>query len=223
MSGAASAPDSGPAISQPVELIAALRPFRCIAFDLDGTVYDARDFERPALAAVAEWLRQRSARELPGLVGALWAKREQSRHAPGLFDEQLAIHGLPRTWGMQCRERFHAHEGTELASAASLAPQLETLKHRGCRLALVSNGPPALQRRKLERLGLAGTFDAQVFCDPSSPEQLKPSGWAWEQLAAWRGDDEAAFVGDDAVDAGFAAAGGARFFHFRFRSPAHAD
>ena len=88
-----------------------------------------RNLTAQALAAadageLADWLPAEIQRDLrlPGLVEALWAKREQSRHAPGLFDEQLALHHLPRTWGIECRERFHAHEGTELASAASLAP-----------------------------------------------------------------------------------------------------
>lgn len=223
MSSAATKLAPGSALSRPADLLAALQPYPRVAFDLDGTIYDTRDFERPALAAVAAWLRERSARELPGIVEALWARRERDRHAPGLFDEQLVLHGLPVEWGAECRERFHAHGATELDSAASLRPALETLEHRGTRIALVSNGPPALQQRKLERLGLAGAFEVRVFCDPSTPERLKPSRWAWQQLAGWRGADEIAYVGDDAVDAAFADAGNARFVHFRFRSPTYAD
>jgi FMN phosphatase YigB (HAD superfamily) len=223
MSGAATRLSPGSAFSRPADLLAALQPYPRVVFDLDGTIYDARDFERPALAAVAAWLRDRSGRELPGIEDALWSRRERDRHAPGLFDEQLVLHGLPAEWGAGCRERFHAHGAEELGSAASLRALLEALVRRGTRLALVSNGPPALQQRKLERLGLAGAFEVRVFCDPSLPERLKPSRWAWQQLAGWRGADEVAYVGDDAVDAAFADAGNARFFHFRFRSPTYAD
>jgi FMN phosphatase YigB (HAD superfamily) len=223
MSGPATARTSASALSRPEELLTALEGCPRIAFDLDGTLYDVRDFERPALAAVAEWLRERSARDLPGLAEALWARRERDRHAPGLFDEQLARHGLPAEWGTECRARFHAHSAGELVSAASLGTQLDALKRQGSRLALVSNGPPALQQRKLERLGLVGDFDVHVYCDPAVPGRLKPSGWAWELLASWRGAFETAFVGDDDVDAEFATAGKARFVHFRFRSPAYAD
>jgi FMN phosphatase YigB (HAD superfamily) len=205
------------------DLLAVLMPHPCIAFDLDGTIYDTRDFERPALAAVGAWLRERSGRELPGIVEALWARRERNRHAPGLFDEQLELNGLPVEWGVECRQRFHAYGAQALESAASLRPQLEALRRQGSRLALVSNGPPALQQRKIDRLGLAGEFEARIYCDPSMPERLKPSRWAWQQLAEWRGAEETAFVGDDPVDAAFAAAGNARFVHFRFRSPSYAD
>ncbi len=213
----------GPVIERPADLLAALQPYRRIAFDFDGTIYDTRDFERPALSAVAAWLRERAASELPGITEAMWARRERDRHAPGLFDEQLALHGLPAAWGEECRARFHAHDAQALGSAASLRPLLEALERRGTRLALVSNGVPALQQRKLDRLGLAALFETRIFCDPAFPERLKPSSWAWSQLAAWRGAVETAYVGDDAVDAAFAAVGDARFFHFRFRSPTYAD
>jgi hypothetical protein len=62
-----------------------------------------------------------------------------------------------------------------------------------------------------------------VYCDPRRPDELKPSAWAWRRLEAWREALPATFVGDDPVDAVFAAAGQARFIPFRFRSPAYAD
>ena len=54
-----------------------------IVFDLDGTLYDTRDFERPALAAVADWLRDRSGRDLKGLTRSLWFSRGSVRQSPG--------------------------------------------------------------------------------------------------------------------------------------------
>ena len=205
------------------ELLASLATETRIAFDLDGTLFDARDFERPALAAVVAWLREKSGRALPDATARLWSRRERDRHVPGLFNELLESEGLPVAWGEECREQFHAHEGIELETTPSLRGELGSFRARGSGLALVSNGPPALQQRKLERLGLLEYFDEVVFCDPRIPSLLKPSPWAWSQLERWRGDGRAAYVGDDPVDAGFAAAGGARFIPFRFRNPAYAD
>ena len=189
-----------------------------IAFDLDGTLYDARDFERPALAAVVEWLRERSGESLDGMCEALYARRESERHRPGLFDDLLGQYRLPPEWGSECAARFHAYPGKELAGAPSLRDDLLDLRARGCRLALVTNGRAPVQQRKLRLLGFGEMFDACIYCEPLRREHLKPASWGWEQLRAWRGDLPAGYVGDDPVDALFAAAGQARFVRHVFRN-----
>jgi FMN phosphatase YigB (HAD superfamily) len=190
-------------------------------FDLDGTLYDTRDFERPALAAVVRFLQQRSGQELSGFREALWARRELDRHRPGLFDELLMRYELPKGWGADCAREFHGYAAPELTSAQCLRPLLVDLRDRGCRLALVSNGRPELQQRKLDLLGLTPLFDRCIFCDPRRPQELKPSPWAWRQLDEWRGDTVTAYIGDDPVDAEFAHAVGAPFVPFCFRSTSY--
>ncbi len=203
------------------QLVLALSGAARAVFDLDGTLYDTRDFERPALAAVVRLLQERSGRELSGLRDALWARRESDRHRPGLFDELLMQYQLPKEWGADCAREFHGYAAPELTSSESLRSLLVELRERGCRLALVSNGRPELQQRKLELLGLTSLFDRCIFCDPRRPQELKPSPWAWRQLDDWRGDTAAAYVGDDPVDAEFAQAVGAPFVPFCFRSTSY--
>jgi FMN phosphatase YigB (HAD superfamily) len=210
-------------LTQLEELARALTGESRVAFDLDGTLYDPRDFERPALASVVAWVREVSGHALPDATEFLWTRRERDRHQHGLFDEWLKEEGLPVSWGAECRLRFHAHPGEELRKSASLKPLLKSLHDGGSRLALVSNGYPEVQYRKLTRLGVTDLFDACVICDPAIPERLKPSAWAWTELGDWRDSGAAVYVGDDPVDAEFAAAGGMRFVPYRFRNPSHAD
>jgi putative hydrolase of the HAD superfamily len=210
-------------ISERRALLITLSAVSRIVFDLDGTLYDTRDFERPALASVVDWLRCESGRQLDGMVPQLWSRRETARHRAGLFDEMLSEYGLPVSWGAECARRFHDYAGAELGQSHSLKDLVEALRSGGSRLALVSNGYTALQKRKLHLLGLDEMFDVCVYCDPRKPERLKPSTWAWEELAAWRSTLPAVYVGDDPVDAAFAVAGGARFVPFCFRSPVYED
>jgi FMN phosphatase YigB (HAD superfamily) len=194
-----------------------------IVFDLDGTIYDTRDFERPALAAVAEWLRAESGKPLTAIETQLWRRRESERHRPGLFDDLLREHGLPIHWGGECLRRFHAHPPIDLRTAPSLRRHLVALRASGKRLALVSNGEARVQAGKCAAIGLDGVFDRTIFCGPDLPDRQKPSAWAWTQLSDWRQDRSIVYVGDDPVDARFAEAGNARYLEFRFGSSKDAD
>lgn len=209
---------SAVAVLRPEQLLDQVGGLSRIVFDLDGTLYDTRDFERPALASVANWVAQRSGKALNGLQEALWARRETDRHRPRLFDDLLEEYGLPVAWGAECAALFHSYPGAELASACTLRNELSTLRSVECRMALVTNGPASLQQRKLKLLGLEEMFDICIYCDPANPEQLKPSAWAWTQLQAWRCAAPAGYVGDDPIDAQFAAAGGVRYIGFAFRN-----
>jgi FMN phosphatase YigB (HAD superfamily) len=212
-------------MSQPVaaanasmRLLDQLQGLTRIVFDLDGTLYDTRDFEHPALGAVVTWLEGRSGKPLDGLLEALLARRDADRHRPGLFDELLPKHGLPAAWGVECAARFHSYSGAELADTASLRDELRMLRARNCRLALVTNGGAVLQQRKLRLLELEEMFDVCIYCDPGRPDRLKPATWAWSELKSWRADWPTGYVGDDPVDEQFALAGHARFVGFAFRN-----
>lgn len=203
-------------VTSEADLIAAVSGASRIVFDLDGTLYDAKDFERPALASVVDWLRSQSGLALDGLLEALWHRRETHRHRPGLFDDLLVEFRLPVAWGRECLRRFHDYPGLELRWCASLKETLARIRKNDCRLALVTNGYEILQRRKLANLGIESMFDICVYCDPRRPEQLKPARWAWEKLAAWRAMLPTVYVGDDDVDQAFAVRGDAGFVRFSF-------
>ena len=117
MTGPPSARVVGPTCE---ELIHALDDDVRIVFDLDGTLYDTRDFERPALAAVANWLRDKSGLPLVGLTQRLWTRRESDRHRLGLFSDLLVEFGLPASWSGECLRQFHEHPAQELSVAHSL-------------------------------------------------------------------------------------------------------
>lgn len=194
-----------------------------VVCDLDGTLYDVRDFERPALSAVAAMLRTRSGLDLSGIETAMWTMRETDRHGSRLFDNTLAAYGLPVEWVKSCIDCLRGHGVEGLRNVPSLGPILSRLRDHGHRLALVSNGRPELQARKLAALGLAELFDHCIYCHPDRSEELKPNPWAWQALENWRSEEETVYVGDDAVDEAFARNGIADYLHFSFRNPVYGD
>jgi len=212
-----------PSVPPALGLLGRLRGAPQIVFDLDGTLYDTRDFERPAIAAVVSWLRENTGEPLDGLQEALQQRRETDRHRAGLFDELLPMYGLPVALGEQCAAQFQAYSGAELGAALCLRLELNTLRSTGHRLALVTNGRATLQQRKLRLLGLEKMFDVCVYCDPAKHVQLKPSAWGWEQLRTWRDGSPTAYVGDDPVDKLFADIGRAQFVSFVFKDPRYGD
>ncbi len=199
-------------------LVSKLYSYPRVAFDLDGTLYDARDFERAALTSVSDWLQKKSGRNLDTLQDILIERRENNRKDRRLFDNVLIEFGLPIAWKYECINHFLCYEGDELARSESLKSELLELRKAGCRIALVSNGHALTQIKKIQKLNLDNVFDQCVFCDPKMAYQLKPSSWAWSQLAAWRGNNKCIFIGDDPVDEEFAKSGNSDFISFSFKS-----
>ncbi len=204
---------------EPAALLATLAGRSHVVLDMDGTLYDERDWIVPALDAVVAALRARSGLPLPGLTARLWRRRRANRHAHDLFDRALTDEALPVAWARDCVSIFRSQPPTLLAHAPSLAPVLRALRDGGTRLALVSNGDPDRQAAKLAALGVAELFDAVVFCDPRADGHLKPSPWAWTRMPQFHAAPDVVHVGDDPVDEGFAAAGGAAFVGFAFCNP----
>lgn len=62
------------------------------------------------------------------------------------------------------------------------------------RVALVTNGSPGTQRRKLARLGLRDAFDTAVYCGPATDVPRKPSPTPFERALDALGVEPAAAV-----------------------------
>ena len=162
--------------------------------------------------------------ELAHAEQELWRGREADRHGRSLFDDFPPAHGLPPEWARERARLFRDYDGAALARSESRAgPQLLGLRESGSALALVSNGRAEVQMRKLRMLRVADLFEKVVFCEPEQPWQLKPSVWAWQELAQWRAGRRCSYVGDDPVDLEFAAAAGVPFHRFSFRSSSYGD
>jgi phosphoglycolate phosphatase len=175
--------------------------FKCVIFDLDGTLADTI---ADIAAAMNRALAARGRRELPA---------EDYREKAGWGMKRLAFLALPR----DLREGAGAEElAEELAPAAArfyaeeplahtraypgMAELLAELKRRKFKLAVLTNKPDPLARQVVEGL-FPGVFDAIRGAAPGIPAKPDP-GPAWDLLYGLGcSPRQTLLVGDSEIDA----------------------
>ena len=140
---------------------------RGIIFDLDDTLYPRADHVRSGFDAVARyvehsWRRPRQA-VLATLVTA-HADGRAGREFQALCEEhQLPLSALPVLIMI-----FRRHSPS-IRLDADVRLTLETLRHEGWRLVILTNGDPGVQRRKVEALDLASLVDGVIYAEEHAP------------------------------------------------------
>ena len=185
---------------------------RALIFDLDGTLIDiaaarrryCADFLARHAGISPECRRTGDVDALmAGFAGPRGDRRDFARHAAAAF------RGLGMT-----RAEIAADYAARLPAFVEAEPEIVALLGAWSgrfRLALVTNGSGRVQRAKLDRAGLAGTFGA-VFISGECGV-AKPAPAIFGRAIAWAGSDPGAalFVGDDpAADIAGAARAGLR-------------
>jgi 2-haloalkanoic acid dehalogenase type II len=167
--------------------------YRAILFDLDDTLYDLRSYWRERLRLALDLVRTRYAHlDSEALALVAMAERVYIEHWPdflrrqGVDDEALIAeaHGIFR------QEWFE-----RMTLAEDAGPTLAALRSR-YKLGLITNGPSAIQRAKIERFGLAEYFDELIVSGEVGVAKPDPAIFrlALERLGV--APDEALFVGD---------------------------
>ena len=135
---------------------------KAVLFDLDGTLYD-----RDALAS-ALFPEQYAAfaHELRGVSQERFLRDVYEMDDHGHGPKETGYRSLVESWGLDSAlaERLLAHFRESYERHCHLADgvrsTLDELRRRRLKLAVVTNGPSALQRRKLAVLGIGSSFDA---------------------------------------------------------------
>jgi HAD superfamily hydrolase (TIGR01549 family) len=167
--------------------------YRAILFDLDDTLYDLRSYWRERLRLALDLVRTRYAHlDSEALALVAMAERVYIEHWPdflrrqGVDDEALIAeaHGIFR------QEWFE-----RMTLAEDAGPTLAALRSR-YKLGLITNGPSAIQRAKIERFGLAEYFDELIVSGEVGVAKPDPAIFmlAMERLGV--APAEALFVGD---------------------------
>jgi HAD superfamily hydrolase (TIGR01549 family) len=167
--------------------------YRAILFDLDDTLYDLRTYWRERLRLALDLVRTRYAHlDSEALALVAMSERVYIEHWPdflrrqGVDDEALIA---------EAHEIFRQEWFERMALAEDAGPTLAALRSR-YKLGLITNGPSAIQRAKIERFRLADYFDELIVSGEVGVAKPDPAIFrlALERLGI--APTEALFVGD---------------------------
>jgi putative hydrolase of the HAD superfamily len=171
---------------------------RAVVFDLDDTLFRERDYVRSGFAAVADVLRRRFA-TATAYEQWMWRRFAAGRRRQ-LFDA-LSRHfrlGLGPRQIARLVSAYRRHR-PDIRPCRGVAAVLASLRRRGLRLGMLSDGYLPAQRLKLDALGLGGAFDAVVFTEALGRRAWKPSHRGFERIRRALGAARArcAYVADN--------------------------
>lgn len=158
----------------------ALSDIQAVVFDLDDTLYPERSFAFSGFDAVADWLVARV--PCPFDAGARMRELFDAGERGHVFDRLLAELGHPDAERMvpdmvTCY-RTHAPRIRLFDDAEDALGRWGGI----CRLGLISDGPLAMQRAKVQALGLADRLDEIVLTDQWGRADWKPSPRAYRHI-----------------------------------------
>ena len=187
-----------------------LLEYDVIGFDMDGTLYDEFDFISQAYQTVAEVISEEKNVAKEAVYSALclqWLSFGSSKTT--LFQDVYAGVGLDSPTQEEIEKCVRAYRSAQfrLRTGARVEAILSELKRAGKTLFLITDGDSALQRRKMQSLGLERWFqtDYILISGDYGKEYQKPSpalfGMLPEEI---RNSTKVLYVGDREVDRLFA-------------------
>jgi len=187
-----------------------------ILLDLDDTLYDEASYMRSGFAAVAARIAGMSG-YAPGSVLEVLLDIERRDGRGHVFDTALAAFGMAADPGLiQDLVTLYRSHRPRIALHPGVRDLLARLRQRGRRTAIVTDGPPIMQRRKTEALDLERAVDAVVYTWDLKAPKPDPAGLLEALAKLGAAAAEAVVVGDNPYhDMAAARAIGARAIRVR--------
>lgn len=169
---------------------------RALILDLDGTLYDERDYVLSGFRVVAEEIARLADADAAALFDVMVT--ELHEHGRGkVFDKALTQAGLDvgrdRVAALVTLYREHR---PDIALWPGVADTLAALRG-DYRFALVTDGLSLMQRRKVEALGVEALVDAVLYCWEHESPKPDPACYAEALRRLEAKPEEAVVIGDN--------------------------
>ncbi len=171
-------------------------PARGVILDLDDTLYPRRRFVLSGFAAVARHVEATTGLPADRFYTTLCAAHDLAQTGREL-QVTCAHAGLDASIIGELVSVFRGHT-PRLWLRHDATATLATLRAQGWRVAILTNGPPDVQARKVDALGLSTLVDHVLYANAYAPEG-KPAPAAFAAALARLGlpPRAAVMVGDD--------------------------
>ncbi len=145
---------------------------KAVVFDLDGTLYDVKQYFWGAFNEIADYIAPRyglSRQPVFQELAQLW--QEKTSMYPHLFDDLIARLHLGQEELDALLRIFNQHRA-KMEPYPDVAPTLDKLRGGSYKLGLITDGNVERQQRKLAVLNLEQYFNAIIYAREVEP---KPS------------------------------------------------
>jgi putative hydrolase of the HAD superfamily len=169
---------------------------RAVIFDLDGTLYDERDFVKSGFEAVARHISAKYALDFEQVFHILMQDFKCGLRGKN-FDSLLSKLKLPHAEVDNLVTIYREHE-PKIRLYPDAEPTLKQLKG-SFKLGLITDGCEETQENKIAALNIKGYFDAVIITDSLGKEHRKPSEKPFKVMLSKLGikTTEAIYVGDN--------------------------
>lgn len=145
---------------------------KAVLFDLDNTLYDARQYFLGAFGDVSEYVSKKynlHKQDIYNTLVKLW--EEKTSMYPSLFNDLLNPFHLDQSACEDILRIFNRYSG-KLELYPNVIPTLNVLRERDYKLGIITDGNVERQKRKIELLKLEPLFDIVVY---TKEVEAKPS------------------------------------------------
>jgi putative hydrolase of the HAD superfamily len=172
---------------------------KAVIFDLDDTLYPHVQHVHSGFAAVATYIARNFRVPARDAYAILRVAREATAQG-NEFQRLCDVYRLDRSIVPDLLRAYNAHH-PQLWLTHDAAAVLSTLRRGGWLLGLLTNGDPAVQKKKVEVLGLAALIDQVVYASEHAPGGKPAREPFLEVLRRLQvAPHDAVMVGDDAVN-----------------------
>jgi putative hydrolase of the HAD superfamily len=187
-----------------------------IVFDVDDTLYLEREYVRSGFEAVAGHLTERG---IEGFVTVAWGMFLKGVRGDTFCRALRELGVAPDRKLVRTLVEVYRHHEPSIRLEQDAHALVEQCREGGYSMAVITDGPPASQRRKLAALGLHRVLDFTVVTGEHGLRWRKPSQVPFRAVMSEFGHDHGYVYVADNPNKDFAGPAGLGWRTFRVRRP----